>query len=100
MLRTRTHLTTPPGVAPVTESADRNSFELYTPGLRLPAEPVVASRFRTQIILLVTLVGLALVAFIAFQVVTSGQDFDPSLDENIPGEGGFDPTVQLPDDAG
>ncbi len=100
MLRTRTHLTTPPGGAPVTESDDRSSFELYTPGLQLPGEPVIASRFRTQIVLLATVILLAVIGFIAFQVVTSGQDFDPSLDENIPGEEEFDPTVQLPDDAG
>ncbi len=100
LLRTRTHLTTPPGGAPVTEANDRGSFELYTAGLQLPQEPKVAGRFRKQVVLLVILAVVAVVGFVAFQVATAGQDFDPSLEENInPGEE-FDPTIPLPDDAG
>lgn len=90
----RTHLTTPPGGTPVTEDDAREGRELYTPGLALPVEPGVPSRFRGLLVTFGVLVGLLLVGWIAFQLVTAGQDFDPSLDVDPQEE--FDPTFELP----
>lgn len=90
----RTHLTTPPGETPVTENVD--GHELYTPGLAVPTEPKVPMRFRGPLIVVGLLVLLVLAAWVGFQLVTAGQDFDPSLD--VPGqdEQEFDPTIPIP----
>ena len=91
----RTHLTTPPGETPVTEN--EQASELYTPGLAVPVEPTVPMRFRGQLITLVTLLVLGGLGWLAFEVITSGQDFDPALDVDTPVEDEFDPTIPLPD---
>ncbi len=99
MLRTRTHLTTPPGLAPTTEASEQREGELYTPGLALPAEPKVPMRHRRKVATVAVLAALGLGGWVAFEVATAGQDFDPALDQQLPGEE-FDPTIPAPDGDG
>jgi hypothetical protein len=88
----RTHLTTPPGETPVIESGQ--SRELYTSALAIPAEPKVPMRFRGHVIAVAVIVALGLAVWLGFRTVTSGQDFDPSLDIQTPDEE-FDPTIPV-----
>lgn len=84
-MRTRTHLTTPPGQEPEL-SAPSRSGEAYVPGLAIPEEPHVPGRYRRLRVALGLVVVLALVGFVAVRVTTAGQTFDPALDpEFAPG---------------
>ena len=59
-MRTRTHLTTPPGQEPEL-SAPSRSGEAYVPGLAIPEEPHVPGRYRRLWVALGLVVVLALV---------------------------------------
>ncbi len=85
-MRTRTRLTTPPGVDPEPTAPSRTADEVYVPGLALPEEPSVPGRHRRLLATLLALVVLLAVAFGVFRVMTAGQTFDPALDP------GFAPT--------
>ncbi len=102
-MRTHTLLSTPPGQEPEAVSPVRASAsELYVPGLAIPREPRPPGRYRTPVLAVGGMIALVLVAITAWWVVTSGQTFDPSLD-NVPtgpsdGIQEQDPTLELPDD--
>ena len=89
-MQTRTRLTTPPGEEPapppsIGSSVDPAQGDRYVPGLALPTEPSPPSRYRKAIIIALIIGVLALVGYVALQVVTAGEDFDPAVGEN-PGE--------------
>ena len=86
-MRTRTHLTTPPGQEPELSAPSRSGDEAYVPGLAIPEEPHVPGRYRRLWVALGLVVVLALVAVVAFRVTTAGQGFDPALDPEVaPGD--------------
>lgn len=99
-MRSRTHLTSPPGQEPLADrprSADTD--EVYVRGLRLPEEPRVPGRFRHLTATLGVLVILAVVAFGVFRVSTAGQSFDPALDGNRPDEVEAEDPALLPSES-
>lgn len=90
-MRTRTHLTTPPGQEPEATAPTRSGDETYVPGLAIPEEPHVPGRFRRLWLVLGVVAVLALIAFAVFRTATAGQTFDPALDPNFaPGEASVD----------
>lgn len=75
-MRTRTLMTSPPGRS---VTATGSLDELYAPGPRLPQEPRPPSRYRRVIVWTVALIAVALVALVAFKLLTAGQFQDPAL---------------------
>ena len=95
-MRSRTHLTSPPGQEPLADTPRSvDGDEVYVRGLRLPEEPGVPGRFRHLTVTFGVLVVLAAVAFGVFRLSTAGQSFDPALDGNRPDEveDGDDPAL-------
>jgi hypothetical protein len=86
-MRTRTRLTTPPGQEPVLDEAgpDR-SQERYSPGLAVPTEDRVASRWRPLALSVAALVVVAAVGYGLWQLGAASQQEDPALSE-IPADG-------------
>lgn len=78
----RTWLTTPPGQAPADEDVEP-ATERYSPGLAEPMEPWVPARYRGVAIGTIVVLVLLVLAGAAFQLVTSGQGFDPSLTQTV-----------------
>ena len=100
-MRTRTHLTTPPGQTPHTEDERRRDDERYSPGFAVPEEPSVPGRHRRTLVTLAVLVVLAAAAVLAFRWLTAGQGFDPALEqpavtETPPSETRLDPSGGTP----
>lgn len=93
-MRTRTHLTTPPGVEPVLSGTAGESGEVWLHALELPTEPRVPSRWRRLWTTLALVVVLGTVGYLALQVMTAGEDQDPALDP------AFRPTEPSTDDEG
>ena len=79
-MRTRTHLTTPPGQQPELSADTRPGDETYVPGFALPDEPRVPGRYRRVWITAAVVVVLAAAGFGMFRSMTAGQSFDPALD--------------------
>lgn len=82
-MRTRTHLTTPPGHEPELSADTRPGDETFVPGFELPQEPSVPGRLRRLWTTLAVLAVLALAGYGALRVMTSGQTFDPALDSDV-----------------
>lgn len=81
-MRTRTLLTTPPGRTPEPElGRSSRPAERYSPGLALPTEPTVPSRFRRVGIAIATLVVVGLLGVAFVQVGITQQAEDPALTE-------------------
>ncbi len=102
-MRTHSWLSTPPGSKPVELVGPDGETELYVPGVALPSEPRVAGRYRKLILAGLGLALVVIVAIVAWSIITSGQTFDPALDQQ-PGQidpaTEQDPTLQVPDGAG
>lgn len=99
-MQTRTHLTTPPGQTPTATSSPSSDEETYVGGLSVPEEPTVPGRYRRTVLVVVSLLVLAVAAYLTLQVMTMGEDFDPALDQLIdPGAPADDsaPDAELPD---
>lgn len=112
-LRTRTRLTTPPGQDPqpageqpdaasrastVTADAD----ERYVPGLALPDEPRVRSRWFKPLVVMSSIVVVLGILYAILLAATQGQYLDPALDEDVPGQPApvetDDPVLEAPDE--
>ncbi len=96
-MRTRTHLTTPPGQEPELSASSGSAGEAYVPGLGLPEEPSVPGRRRRLLVTVAVVVLLALAGYGILLAMTAGQTFDPALDSNVaPTESDADAPEGLP----
>jgi hypothetical protein len=90
-VRTRTWLTTPPGLQPTDATGRAEPHdERYVSALDLPAEPQVPSAHRRTLLVLGMLAAVLLVVAALFLVGTASQSQDPALsdpsDEQAAGE--------------
>lgn len=78
-MRTRTRLTSPPGVVPEA-SEQETTGEVYVPAPGLPEEPGVPGRHQRKLTILGIVLALLVALYVVFRIATAGQGFDPSLD--------------------
>jgi hypothetical protein len=79
-VRTRTYLTTPPGLAPSDSTGGSGPHdERYLPALDLPVEPRVPGRHRRLLVTLALVAGVLVIGAIAFRLTTASQAEDPAM---------------------